>query len=427
MDFIIDRTNEDVAYAQSFVNQTWSKMSNAQKQEWLRGQTNPLETLKGFFNHEDMFRIKMNYNSLIRMYSYSGTQITTSYTMNTIPNRTTMTNDFIKIRDFALALSPRFVATTFSDYRVPSRLTFYANKLDYNFVNNIEHILKNLYDYNANGELIMECEFLGTDSYELDGYVKAVNSGEKIEIKIPSGYFATRQIGDYDAGTRTFTPAYTYSWRTYDNVVASQTFSETNKYANLKIASGITSDNYVIDYGTSGNSFDVTAYDTVRLDSDLLRYSQPTTYTATEVQSDMIDVSSLVKMYCYDISVLGENTIVTLYDENEDVFDEIALREDTEIDLTNASYITFDTDIGTEITYITSDGTSEQNIYVQVESGNYYTYPETTEFDVSEVSEIKLMNPAPHDNKMLVKMQKSILGGKDLSQLDLSEIEVKYI
>ena len=131
-------------------------------------------------------------------------------------------------------------------------------------------------------------------------------------------------------------------------------------------------------------------------------------------------------MYCYNISVYGESTIVTLYDENEDMFDEVALREDTEIDLTNASYITFDTDIDTEITYITSDGTSESNLIIQVGSNNY-TYPNTTEFDVSEVSTIKVMQPAPHQNKMLIKLQKSIIGGKDLSQLDLSEIEVKYI
>ena len=426
MDFIIDRTNEDVAYAQSFITQTWSKMTNEQKEEWLRGRTNPLETLKGFFNHEDMFRIKNNYNILRGMYSYSGEQITTSYTMNTIPNRTTMTNDFIKIRDFATELSPQFVATTFSDYRVPTQLTYYANRLDYNFVNNIEHILKNLYDYNTNGELIMECEFLGADSYELDGYIKARYSGEKIEIKIPSGYIATREVGTYNAGTQTFTPAYTNTWKTNSDEVVTQAFSNTNKYANLKIASGITSDNYVIDYGTSGNSFDVTNYDTVRLDSDLLRYSQPTTYTATEIQSDMIDVSSLVKMYCYNISVYGDSTIVTLYDENQDMFDEVALREDTEIDLTNAGYITFDTDIDTEITYITSDGTSESNLIIQVGSNNY-TYPNTTEFDVSEVSTIKVMQPAPHSNKMMIKMQKSIIDGKDLSQLDLSEIEVKYI
>ena len=426
MDFIIDRTNEDVAYAQSFVTQTWSKMTNEQREEWLRGIDNPLETLKGFFNWRDMTRIKLNYNSLISTYSYSGEQITTNYTSGMIPNRTTMTNDFIKIRDFATSLSPQFINTTFSDYRVPTQLTYYANKLDYNFVNNIEHLLKNLYDYNANGELIMECEFLGTDSYELDGFIKARYSGEKIEIKIPSGYIATREVGTYNAGTQTFTPAYTNTWKTNSDEVVTQMFSSTNKYANLKIASGITSDNYVIDYGTSGNSFDVTNYDTVRLDSDLLRYSQPTTYTATEIQSDMIDVSSLVKMYCYDISVYGESTIVTLYDENEDMFDEVALREDTEIDLTNASYITFDTDIDTEITYITSDGTSESNLIIQVGSDNY-TYPNTTEFDVSEVSTIKVMQPAPHQNKMLIKMQKSIIGGKDLSQLDLSEIEVKYI
>lgn len=422
MNFIIDRTSEDVAYAQSFITQTWSKMTNEQKEEWLRGIDNPLETLKGFFNWRDMLRIKNNYNTLINSYSYSGEQITTAYTMSTIPNRTIMSGDFDKILQFATQCLPYFFKASFQDYRsllVPTDV----NKMDYNFANNYEHILKNLYDYNTNGELIMECEFLGTDSYELDGYIKARYSGEKIEIKIPSGYIATREVGTY---TTSFTPAYTNTWKTNSDEVVTQMFSQTNKYANLKIDSGITNDNYVIDYGTSGNSFDVTNYDTVRLDSDLLRYSQPTTYTATEIQSDMINVSSLVKMYCYGISVYGESTIVTLYDENEDMFDEVALREDTEIDLTNASYITFDTDIDTEITYITSNGTSEQNIIVQVGSNNY-RYPDTTEFDVSEVDTIRVMQPVPYPNKMLIKMQKSIIGGKDLSQLDLSEIEVKYI
>ena len=71
MDFIIDRTNEDVAYAQSFITQTWSKMTNEQREEWLNGLTSPLETLKGFFNYTDMLRIKNNYNVLINSYSYS--------------------------------------------------------------------------------------------------------------------------------------------------------------------------------------------------------------------------------------------------------------------------------------------------------------------------------------------------------------------
>ena len=422
MDFIIDRTSEDVMYAQSFVNQTWSKMTNEQKEEWLRGQTNPLETLKGFFNHEDMFRIKRNYNSLIIMYSYSGTQITTSYTMNTIPNRTIMSADFNKILQFGIAKLPYFHNASYSDYRTLD-LSTDVNRIDYNFVNNYEHILKNLYDFNADGFLDMECEYNIEQNYiELDGILIGSDT-HKVDITVPSGYLLMVEKGHF------LSSGY---------VVSSTTTSKTDGHADrvnldstdygvqFKVSSGMATDNYVLAYGTGGNSFDVTAYDTVRLDSDLLRYSQPTTYTATEIQSDMINVSSLVKMYCYNISVYGESTIVTLYDENQDMFDEIALREDTEIDLTNASYITFDTDIGTEITYITSDGTSESSLIVQVGSNNY-TYPNTTEFDVSEVSTIKVMQPAPHQNKMLIKMQKSIIGGKDISQLDLSEIEVKYI
>ena len=108
------------------------------------------------------------------------------------------------------------------------------------------------------------------------------------------------------------------------------------------------------------------------------------------------------------------------------MYDKITQREDTEIYLTNAKYITCYTDIGTEISYIVSIGTRESSLIVQVGSENY-TYPNTTEFDVSEVDTIRVMQPAPHQNKMLIKMQKSIIGGKDISQLDLSEIEVKYI
>ena len=90
----------------------------------------------------------------------------------------------------------------------------------------------------------MECEFLGTNSYELDGYIKGFNS-HKIQIKIPSGYIATREVGNY---TTSFQPNYTNVFKTAGEIVE-QGFSTNNLYANLKIASGITNDNEVINYG----------------------------------------------------------------------------------------------------------------------------------------------------------------------------------
>lgn len=422
MDFIIDRTSEDVAYAQSFMGAIWSKMTNEQREEWLRGRTHPLETLKGFFNVTDMLRITNNYNTLISSYSYSGEPITTNYNIGTIPNRTTMGADFEKIRVFANAKLPYFYNASYSDYRTLD-LSTDVNRIDYNFVNNYEHILKNLYDFNADGFLNLECEYDIEQNYiELDGILIGSNT-HKVDITVPSGYFLTVEKGHF------LSSGY---------VVSSTTTSKTDGQANrvnldstdygvqFKVSSGMVTDNYVLAYGTGGNSVDVHTFDKVSLDCDMLQYSLPTTYEATEVQSSMIDVSDLVKMYCYDISVYGDNTIVTLYDESEDMLDEIALREDTFIDLTNASYITFDTDVETEITYITSDGTAINNLYFGI-NDNYKTYPEDTEIDVTGVSSMKVMYSAPTSNTFVCNIQKSIEGGLDISQLDTDEIEVKYI
>ena len=425
MDFIIDRTSEDVMYAQSFIGAIWSKMTNEQKEEWLNGMTTPLESLKGFFNYTDMQRIKSNYNSLRNTYSYTGQDaISTTYTISSVPNRSVMSADFNKILQFGIAKLPYFHNASYSDYRTLD-LSTDVNRIDYNFVNNYEHILKNLYDFNADGFLNLECEYDIEQNYiELDGIIIGSNT-HKVDITVPSGYFLTVEKGHF------LSSGY---------VVSSTTTSKTDGQANrvnldstdygvqFKVSSGMVTDNYVLAYGTSGNSVDVSTFDKVTLDCDMLQYSLPTTYEATEVQSSMIDVSDLVKMYCYDISVYGDNTIVTLYDENEDMLDEIALREDTFIDLTNASYITFDTEVGTELTYVTSDGTAIENIYVRIGGvGDYYLYPEENEFDVSEVNSLVVMQPAPTSNKFVCTIQKSIEGGKDISQLDTSEIEVKYV
>lgn len=425
MDFIIDRTNEDVAYAQSFIGAIWSKMSNEQKEEWLRGmQTGQtLNGLKGFFNYTDMLRIKQNYNSLRTTYSYTGQDaISTTYNMSEMPNRSVMSADFNKILQFGIAKLPYFYRASYSDYRTLD-LSTDVNRIDYNFVNNYEHILKNLYDFNADGFLDMECEYNIEQNYiELDGILIGSNT-HKVDITVPVGYFLTVEKGHF------LSSGYVVS-----STITSKTDGQANRInldstdygVQFKVSSGMVTDNYVLAYGTGGNSVDVHTFDKVTLDCDMLQYSLPTTYEATEVQSSMIDVSDLVKMYCYDISVYGDNTIVTLYDENEDMFDEVALREDTFIDLTNASYITFDTDVETEITYVTSDGTPFETLVVTV-GEETTTYPTSREFDVSSVNSINLMTPAQYNNKFVCTLQKSITGGLDISQLDTDDIEVKYI
>ena len=422
MDFIIDRTNEDVAYAQSLINQIWSKMTNEQKEEWLKGINTPLQTLKGFFNYTDMVRIKNNYNSLKTTYNYSGDSISTTYGMGTIPNRTTMSLDFDKILQFGIAKLPRFYDASYSDYRTLN-LSTDVNRIDYNFVNNYEHILKNLYDFNADGFLDMECEYNIEQNYiELDGILIGSDT-HKVDITVPSGYLLTVEKGHFLSSSYVVSSTITSKTDGQANRI---NLDSTDYGVQFKVSSGMVTDNYVLAYGTGGNSVDVHTFDKVTLDCDMLQYSLPTTYEATEVQSSMIDVSSLVKMYCYDISNYGENTLVTLYDENEDMLDEIALREDTFIDLESASYITFDTEVGTEITYITSDGTAIDNLYFGI-NGNYKTYPEDTEIDVTGVSSISVMYPAPMSNTFVCNIQKSIEGGLDISQLDTDEIEVKYI
>lgn len=425
MDFIIDRTSEDVMYAQSFIGAVWSKMSNEQKEEWLRGmQTGQtLNGLKGFFNYTDMLRIKQNYNSLRTTYSYTGQDaISTTYNMSEMPNRSVMSADFNKILQFGIAKLPYFHNASYSDYRTLD-LSTDVNRIDYNFVNNYEHILKNLYDFNADGFLNLECEYDIEQNYiELDGIIIGSNT-HKVDITVPSGYFLTVEKGHFLSHGYVVSSTITYKTDGQANRI---NLDSTDYGVQFKVSSGIVTDNYVLAYGTGGNSVDVHTFDKVTLDCDMLQYSLPTTYEATEVQSSMIDVSDLVKMYCYDISVYGDNTIVTLYDENEDMLDEIALRENTFIDLTNASYITFDTDVGTEITYVTSDGTSLSQLIVTID-GTSYMYPEETTFDVSGVNSISLSNYAPYNNKFVCTLQKSITGGLDISQLDTDDIEVKYI
>lgn len=424
MDFIINRTNEDVMYAQSFATAIWSKMTNEQKEEWLRGTQSgqTLKGLKGFFNFTDMRRIKANYNSLISTYEYSGDTIDSTYSVSTIPNRTDLSADFEKVRIFARNFLPTFKGASFNDYRTPDIMTSDVNKMDYNFLNNYEHLLKNLYDYNANGELVLDCEFnYDTNSVEIDGYINFANNHE-IDIKVPVGYRLTIQVGDYSNGN--FTVHSLTTQNTTGNYVVSQAqpphFSQ-----NIIVESGIKSETNILN--STVTDIDVADYESISFECDMLKYSVPTTYTATEIQSDMVDVSDQIKMYCYDVSQYGDNTIVTLYDENEDMLDEIALREDTFIDLTDASYLTFDTDVGVSLKYMTTSGLGINYVVMQKDSSETIRYPETTSTDVSNTTTIEISNPTPSDYSIIFKSTKIITDGKDISQLDTSEIEVKYI
>ena len=63
MEFITDRTIEDVHLAQRFENMNWSDFSDEEKQEWIDGHSNG-KGLKGAFNYTDWNRIVNNINTL---------------------------------------------------------------------------------------------------------------------------------------------------------------------------------------------------------------------------------------------------------------------------------------------------------------------------------------------------------------------------
>ena len=425
MDFIIDRTNEDVMFAQTFINAVWSKMTNAQKQEWLKGINSPLESLKGFFNYTDMRRIKDNYNSLISIYDYSGEKILNTYNMGTVPNRTQMSSNFEKVKNFVSAYPPYLVGASFVDYRTPTELSVDVNKMDYNFLNNYEHALKNLYDLNDSGELIMECEFLGTDSYELDGYVKGV-ANDYIRITIPSGFIVTREMGTYSPETHIFTPEFSDTWKT-DGETKSTRFLYIAQYLNFRIESGIKD---VIGYGRVSRTIDVANYDNIKFDSPIEIEYPSITYTAESVQSDFVDISNKDYAWFYNASNTSGRIIVTLYDELQDEVEEIAITEDTLITFNGASYFTIDSEVGDSIEYARqTDLTQTWNCF-GVSSGNS-TYigaiSSGATFDVSNYETVNISRSTTQvNNNLVARAQVDINNGKRLSELDTGQIKIKY-
>lgn len=421
MDFIIDRTSEDVAIAQSFVNNTWNKMSNEQKEEWLRGLNSPLQSLKGFFNYTDMVRIKNNYNSIVG----SSNPITTDYSMETIPNLTTMQSDFQKIKSFANAHFPHLNLVNFTDYRTIYDLPTSPNKIDYNFLNNYEHLLKNLYEYYEElGYLDMECEYnIDEHQVELDGVIYSPVHG-RVSFRVPKGYLAIVEMGAisqeefYPQSTSQFKGS--GNWYTYDAVAGKNNF-------NIIVKGGIENGNVVAANGSSGTTIpDTGYYEKISFDCDMLKYGSATTYTATGVQSNFINVSNKVKMYCYNISDYSDDTIVTLYDENKDIIEEIALIKDTKIDLENVSYITFDTNVGTSLKYILSDGTTITSFTIQKNGTNVGTYPNVKSVEYSSANTIKVIYSSSTAANILVETTKSIADGLDISQLDTDDIEIRW-
>lgn len=427
MDFIVDRTSEDVMYAQSFIGAIWSKMSNEQKEEWLRGmQTGQtLNGLKGFFNYTDMARIKLNYNDLRTAYSYTGQdEISTTYNMSVIPNRSVMSADFNKILQFGIAKLPYFYNASYSDYRTLD-LSTDVNRIDYNFVNNYEHILKNLYDLKTNGELIMECEFLGTNSYELDGYILG-KSGDELGIKIPSGYIATREVGSISGE---FTPAQTTTWATNGEVVT-QELSGENLYATLKIAGGI--QKISGDGRDNRNIENLTPFSKISFDNEPIEIEYPyTTYTATEVQSDFISTNDKEYIWFCNASNTSGRIIVTFYDENEDVLDEYAITEDTLLMCNGASYFTIDSEVGDSIKYARqTDLTQTWNGFGIANDTSTFlgAIHSGTSFDISQYDAFHISRSTTSvNNNAIILGTVSVENGEDISQLDLSEIEVKYI
>ncbi len=426
MDFIIDRTSEDVAYAQSFIGEIWNKMSNAQQEEWLKGMTTPLESLKGFFNYTDMNRIKNNYNTLRTNYNYTENgAISTTYDISTIPNWTTMSEHFSDIQDFGLYnYIPYIKGASFSDYRTPHTLSFDVNRIDYNFLNNYEHILKNLYDYYTDGELYIDCEFIPYDDYVgMDGYLYQDTeevSGGRVYITVPDGF-----VFDIIRDSQ-----HQYCNSTTDKEVLTG-FSEEHDNIKLKIYNGITNEKTIVTDNSTGVTIDVSMYDEVVLDTDLLAYNSNVDYTATDIQSSMIDVSSCTQMYVYNLSDYGGDIIITTYDENEDVIDEFALTTDLQIDLTDVYYFTIDSSVGDTLSYMTSVGNYFDWFYVTVGNNPVKRFPVdyNKPFDVSGESTLKIQSHQPYSDttKCLFNVQKSIEGGLDISQLDTSEIEIKYM
>lgn len=63
MEFITDRTLEDVYLAQRYEKMNWSDFSDEEKTEWINGHTNG-QGLKGVFNYTDWNRIVTNANAL---------------------------------------------------------------------------------------------------------------------------------------------------------------------------------------------------------------------------------------------------------------------------------------------------------------------------------------------------------------------------
>lgn len=442
MDFIVDRTAEDVALAQSYVGAMWSNMTNAQKQEWLRGKQSgqSLNGLKGFFNATDWVRIKNNFNNLRSYYEITEVDtIDNSYSTGSLVYRTTMAEDFDKIKTVAYSRScyiPRFLNTSFIDYRTPEKLSTDVNKIDYRFLNNYEHILKNFWDYYNDGYLYLECDYIYNYNtihtlnsqhtflpVKLDGTIIG-KLGQKFQIYSPEGYIL-RIFGrtyDWETGTTvTEWTTFVHSGTMYDIYLTSPVNSFT-----FNVLSGIINDDCLVTQGTD-TSISVSRYDKLRLDSDLIIYNYQSTYTATEVQSSMIDVETVKQMYVYDVSSYGDNTIVTLYDENQDIIEEVAIRDNTTINLDDVYYITFDTDVGVSLTYLFASNNYADGFDIYNGSTKIGTYPEMKEVDTTSKNTLKLRYTGNTNTRILVHAERSITNGKDISQLDTNSIEIKYI